>query len=113
MGGILDVPNPAVLAFLNKGLATPELRVSAETSIHEVDDCQYHLVRDRAAPDVVRLSFKAHSPLSPEAEAGVAALYADNTADLTEAEAGYQIALQVLLLIKSAGMLLFIGCNRP
>ena len=96
MPGILDSPNPAVLAFLRKALAEAELRASEETSTYEFDDCQYHLMRDRAAPDVVRLSFKAQSPLSSGAEAGVAAVYTDSAAEVTEAETGYQVTLQVL-----------------
>jgi hypothetical protein len=84
-----------VLTFLKKALAQTELRVAAVTSIHEFDDCQYHLLRDKAAPDVVRLSFKSASPLSPGAEAAAASEYADSAAALTDPENGFDIALQV------------------
>ena len=95
MSSLLDIPNRAVLMFLQKAVDVVELRSSTDCTIYEFDACQYYLARNKSNADLVSLSFNSATP-APIERGCVMSLCTCCAAVLASvSEPGYQVTLQV------------------
>jgi hypothetical protein len=96
MSTVLCQPvNKAVLAFCTHAVETGDIKASPETLIHEFEDCEYHLLRERSDADIVVLSFKHQYPLAEEAVQATEDAYSDFACVREQPEDGYQITVEV------------------
>lgn len=88
--------NKAVIAFCRHATETVEIKATAETIIHEFEDCKYHLMRTKGDPDTLLLSFKHRYSLAEQAVRAARNAYDDGFACVRLLpEDGYQLTLEV------------------
>ena len=91
----LPSANKAVFAFIAEALEIGNIKNRIETSVHEFDDCQYHLSRSKADPECLSLSFKYSYTISRIASLALIEAYQGFATILEHPEPDFQLTLQV------------------